>query len=59
MIIDNFSIGELSIAFVSVIGSIAICLRGSRCSQIKTPCCEIEREVLEKQDETEDNLNNT
>ena len=55
---DNFSIGELSIAFVSIIGAVALCLRGSRCREIKTPCCQIEREVL-KPDIELDNLNNT
>ena len=45
MMLDNFSIGELSIAMVSVIGAIALCMRGSKCSRIDTPCCKIKREI--------------
>ena len=55
---DAFSIGELSIAIVSILGALGLCLRGSRCSKISTPCCDIEREVKDVEGEEEENINN-
>tara|TARA_R110001592_G_scaffold342877_1_gene632952 strand:+ start:140 stop:307 length:168 start_codon:yes stop_codon:yes gene_type:complete len=48
MLLEKFSLAELSIAVVSILGALGLCLRGSRCSKIKTPCCNIEREILDE-----------
>lgn len=55
--LDAFSIGELSIALVSVLGALGLCLRGSKCSHIHTPCLHIDRELGDKveYEEEEDN----
>ena len=42
---DKFSIGELSIAVVSILAAIGLCLRGSKCTKITTPFCNIERDL--------------
>jgi len=55
---DPFSIGELSIAVVSVLGALGLCLRGSRCTSISTPCCSIERSVKDVDEEEDENINN-
>jgi len=51
---DPFSIGELSIAVVSVLGALGLCLRGSRCTSINTPCCSIERSVKDVEEVEEE-----
>lgn len=43
--LETFSLETLSISIVSVVGAIGLCMRGSKCSVIKTPCCQIERVV--------------
>jgi hypothetical protein len=45
---ENYSIGELSIAIVSIIGAVGGCLiivERSRCKVIEACCCKIERDV--------------
>tara|TARA_B110000208_G_C11797372_1_gene440244 strand:+ start:381 stop:551 length:171 start_codon:yes stop_codon:yes gene_type:complete len=42
---DTFTIGELSIAIVSLLGALGLCLRGSKCTTIKAPCLTIHREI--------------
>lgn len=51
MIITTFTIIELSIACVSIIGAISMCLKSSKCDNIVTPCCKIHR-VIETVEET-------
>lgn len=57
MLIENFTVLELSIALVSIIGAIAVCLKSSRCSEISSPCCHIKRIVIDEIEKTnkEDN----
>ena len=58
---DDYSIGELSIAIVSIVGAIGgLCLiiEKSKCKTIKTPCCKIDRAVREAEPVEENNLNN-
>lgn len=47
MIISVMSIMELSIAAVGVLGALAGCIHGSKCTRIKIGCtgCECERDV--------------
>ena len=47
---DSYSITDLSIAIVSIIGSISACVlvvQKSRCNKIRCCCMEIERQVPE------------
>jgi len=53
---EGYSIGELSIAIVSIVGAVGgLCLiiEKSKCKTISTPCCKIEREVDEPEPEPE------
>ena len=52
MIVNNFTILELSIAVVSIVGAISLCLSKMKCDKIETPCCKIHRLVeIEKEKE--------
>ena len=47
-IISVMSVMELSIAAVGILGALAGCIHGSKCTRIKIGCtgCECERDVL-------------
>ena len=47
MIISTMSIMELSVAAVGILGAVAGCIHGSKCTRIKIGCtgCECERDV--------------
>ena len=47
MIITSFTIIELSIACVSIIGAVSLCLKSSRCDSVVMPCVKIHRVVEE------------
>ena len=58
MMITTFTIIELSIACVSIIGAVSMCLKSSKCDNIDTPCCKIHRVVETIVDETVDDIPN-
>ena len=45
MIITAASVMEISIALAGVIGAIAACIHGSKCTEIKCCGCSIKRDV--------------
>ena len=48
MLISPASVMEISIALVGIIGSIAGCIHGSKCTEIKCCGCSISRDVGNK-----------
>ena len=59
---DTYSITDLSIAIVSIIGSVSACMlvvQKSRCNKIKCCCMEIDRsvpEAINNENENESNV---
>jgi len=55
MFISVMSVMELSIAAVGVLGALAGCIHGSKCTRIKIGCtgCECERDVVAIPEEEE------